>query len=151
MVSLSMPLSDTTRISNVARVCQRQLGFLVISRRLFLRWMFGYRTLWAQDTSAPRHFGPAWDTFAPSQDTSAPKNVVRDTSASDLRKVGTLCTKDNTDKTQLHRRFGLKLVPKCLAAEMSCGRSVRLVSSISEVNVYLFSPFGSYSRSDAIC
>jgi len=71
------------------------------------------------DTSATRHFGPAWDT-------SAPKNVVRDTSASYLRKVRILWAQDNSDKTQLHRWFGLKLVPKCLGAEMSCGRSVRL-------------------------
>jgi len=104
-------------------------------------------------TSAPRHFGPAWNTFAQCQLSRhfCAKNVVRDTSTSDLRKVGTLWIQDNSDKTQLHRRLGLKLVPKCFGAEMSCGRSVRLVSRISEVNVYLFSPFGSYSRSDAIC
>ena len=41
------------------------------------------------DTSATRHF--------------CTKNVVRDTSTSDLRKVGTLWIHDNTDKTQLHR------------------------------------------------
>ena len=33
---------------------------------------------------------------------------------------------DSSDKTQLHRWFGLTSVPKCLGAEMSCSRSVRL-------------------------
>ena len=88
-------------------------------------------THWLPDTSAPRHFGPAWDTSAPSQVTSAPKNVVRDTSASDRRKVGTLWkfgprTVPTRHSSTGDSAFGLKLVTKCPGAEMSCGRSVRL-------------------------
>ena len=36
---------------------------------------------------------------------------LRDTSATDRGKVETLRTKDNSDETQLHRWFGLNLVP----------------------------------------
>jgi len=83
-----------------------------------------YRTLRPQDTSSPRHFGPAWDTPASSQDTSAPKTWYETLRHQIDEKSGHFRPMDNSDKTQLHRWFGLKLVPKCLGAEMSCGRNV---------------------------
>jgi len=87
------------------------------------------------DTSATRHFGikTLWDTSAPISRHFDTRNVVRDTSTRVpwSRKSRDTSTQDNSDKTQLHRWFGLNfgtnfVVPKCLGAEVSCGRNVRL-------------------------
>jgi len=86
-------------------------------------------------TLATRHFGikALWDTSAPISRHFDTKNVVRDTSTRVLwsRKSWDTSTQDNSDETQLHRRFVLNfgtnfVVPKCLGAELPCGRSVRL-------------------------
>jgi len=53
---------------------------------------------WLSDTSATRYFGTG-------------AKVSQDTSAPDQGKVETLRTQDNPDETQLHRWFGLNLVP----------------------------------------
>ena len=92
--------------------------------------MNDYRTLRPQDTSAWRHSRTRRHR---SQDTLTPKNVVWETSTRVLwsRKSRDTLTQDNSDETQLQRwfvlNFGTNFVrPKCLGAEVSCGRSVRL-------------------------
>jgi len=87
------------------------------------------------DTSASRHsgtlrkFGTDLKTLIFEFDT---KNVVRDTSTRVpwSRKSRDTWTQDNSDEIQLHRWFVLNfgtnfVMPKCLGAEVSCGRSVR--------------------------
>jgi len=86
-------------------------GFLILSLTHIIH--IGHKTLRHQDTSDPH------ETLQHRLKTLLRQNVVRNTSASDRRKVGTLWTQDNSDKTQLHWWFRLKLVPKCLGAEMS--------------------------------
>jgi len=95
-----------------------------------------YRTL--RRSSASRHFGikTLWDTSAPISRHFDTKNVVglRDTSTRvpwSRKSRDTSIAQDNSDETQLHRwfvwNFGTHfVVPKCLGAEVSCGRSVRL-------------------------
>jgi len=73
---------------------------------------FGHKTL----RTRMRHFGTVSRHFCT-------KNVVRDTSTSDQRKVGTLWTKDYSDKTL---DTAPPVVRLKVGAEVSCGRSVRL-------------------------
>jgi len=92
-------------------------------------------TLRICNTSATRHFGirTLGDISAPVSRHFDTKNVVQDTSTRVpwSRKSRDTSTQDNSDETELHRWFLLNfgtnfMVPKCLGAEMSCGRSVLL-------------------------
>ena len=112
------------------------IKFNVSERRLVPEFRHTLKTLpWLPDTSATRHFGikTLWDTSAPISRHLYTKNVVRDTSTRVpwSRKSRDTSTRDNCDDTQLHRWFVLNfdtnfVVPNCLGAEVSCGRSVRL-------------------------
>jgi len=119
-----------------------QLGHRNTAHTTWLhRWQYSV-SVSLPDTSATRHFGikTLRDTSAPISRHFDTKNVVRDTSTqvSWSRKSRDTSTQDNSDETQLHRWFvfgTIFVVPKCLGAEVSCGRSVRLPSVTATVTV----------------
>jgi len=77
------------------------------------------------DTAAPKTLRTRMRHFSIVSRHFCTKIVVRDTSASDQRKVGTLWTQDNSVKTA-PPVIRLSVGAEVSWSEMSCGRSVRL-------------------------